>query len=173
MRYRRGSAFVWLIGCLGAAGCVSADEAEGPTEPRELRSETQSVSFDEVEGATTPLSGITDSERLVIRSMGSWSAFWSRLHANITPEPDLPSIDFERQLVIAAAMGLRSTGGYGIRVEEVSRTGEDIEVVVVESSPGPGCLTTQAFTAPATAIAVALPVGNVEFVEEAKTHECS
>jgi len=87
--------------------------------------------------------------------------------------PDPPSIDFESDEIIAATMGQRSTGGYAIRIEEISRRGDDLEVVIVETSPGRGCLTTQALTSPATAVSVARPPGVVEFVEETETRGCS
>ena len=103
----------------------------------------------------------------------SWVTFWTRLHANISPEPPAPIVDFDNWVVVAATMGQRATGGYAIRIEEITRVGDDLRVVVLETSPGPTCLTTQAFSAPATAVSVPRPVGNVDFVGEAETSNCS
>ncbi len=172
MKITRGPVLCLLIGCLGAGGCVNADGAEQPTEPQELRAESEPVSFDPVEEASSFMSAITDRRRLVIDEPEEWVDFWAELNANIAPTPDAPAMDFDSHVVIAATMGQKPTGGYAIRIEEVSRTGEDLRVVVVETSPGAGCITTQALTAPATAVTVARPVGDVEFVEESEAEDC-
>jgi len=162
-----------LIGCLGGGGCVSADGGEQLTESQELRADREDVAFDPVEGASSFVSGITDRRRLVIDEPEEWSDFWAELSANVAPTPDPPSLDFGSQVVIAATMGQRPTGGYFIRIEGVSRAGAELRVVVVETSPAADCLTTQAFTAPSTAVTVPRPVGEVDFVEEAETRDCS
>ena len=173
MQITRGLIRYLLIGSLGVGGCVNADGAEQPTEPQELRAQSEPVSFDPVEEASSFVSGIPDRRRVLIDGPEEWAGFWAELSANLVPTPDAPDIDFESHVVIAATMGLKPTGGYAIRIKEVSRTGDDLRVVVVETSPGVGCITTQAFTAPATAVTVDRPVGEVEFVEEAETQDCS
>lgn len=172
MQIRRGSVLCLLMGSLATGGCVNAGEAEQPTEPQELRAESEPVSFDPVDEASGLYSGIADRRRLVIDSPGEWEDFWAELSANIAPRPDVPAVDFGSHVVIAATMGERPTGGHTIRIEEITRTGDDLRVVVVETSPGVGCVTTQAFTAPATVVTVPRPVGEVEFVEEAETEDC-
>lgn len=173
MQITRGPVLCLLIGSLGVGGCVNADGAEQPTEPQELRAENEPVSFDPVEEAASFMSGIQDRRRLVIDEPEEWADFWAELNAHIAPTPDAPAVDFDSYVVIAATMGLQPTGGYAIEIKEVSRTGDDLRVVVVETSPGVGCITTQAFTAPATAVTVERPAGDVEFVEEAETRDCS
>lgn len=172
MQITRGPAIWLMIGCLGASGCVDADGADGFTEPDQLRAEYEPVSFEPVEEVNSLVSGIEDRRRLVIDEGEEWTEFWAELNAILTPTPDAPAIDFDSRVVITATMGLQPTGGYAIRVEEVSRMGDELRVVVVETSPGVGCITTQAFTAPATAITVARPVGDVEFVEQTETEDC-
>lgn len=160
-----------LIG-LTAGGCES-QEGTNPAEPPQVQAETQAVSFDEVEGATSYLSGIVDRRRLVIEDSGAWSDFWAELQANLAPRPKLPAVDFDARAVVAATMGQRSTGGYAIRIEDITREGGRTRVVVVETSPGAACLTSQAFTAPATAVTVSLPIGEVEFIERTEKNDCS
>ncbi len=52
-----------------------------------------------------------------------------------------PAVDFSRDIVIVAAAGQRATGGNAIAVERVNRTGDGLAVEVVETNPGPGCMT--------------------------------
>ena len=157
------------IVCFGGGGCASADQ---PLEPQELRSGSQEVSFDTVEGANTLDGGITDRRRLVIDDRKGWVDFWSELYANIVPRPDPPSIDFDKYVVVAATMGQRRTGGSAIRIEGIWQVGDQSRVLVIETSPGALCVTIQALTAPATVVVVPRPLGEVEFVEETETGDC-
>ncbi len=171
MRMLWKSALSLLI-CTASGACGSPSGAD-LLEPSNVQAEEQEVSYDEVEEAKSFLSGITDRRRLVIEDPEAWSQFWAELQSMVVPKPDPPAVDFSTHVVVAATMGQRATGGYSIRIDRVSRLGATTEVVVVETAPGVACLTTQALTAPATAITVARPVGDVEFVERAETDECT
>jgi hypothetical protein len=172
MQGMRGPVLCSLVVFLGGGGCVSADGVEQPEEPQEVRAEGEPVSFDPVEEVRSFMSGIPDRRRLLIDEPEEWAGFWAELNANLVPTPDLPSVNFDSHVVIAATMGRKPTGGYAIRIEEVRRTGDDLRVVVAETSPGAGCITIQAFTAPATAVTVPRPVGELEFVERTETEDC-
>jgi hypothetical protein len=95
-------------------------------------------------------SGITTPARLVIRDDSAYANFWTSLGAGARP-----AVDFSRDIVIVAAAGQRATGGNAIAVERVTRTGDGLAVEVVESNPGPGCMTTQALTQPVDVVVVA------------------
>src|SRR6185437_351142 len=95
-------------------------------------------------------SGITAPARLIIREDSSYARLWSELGAGARP-----SVDFTRDIVIAAAAGQRSTGGYSIAVERVTRSGPGLAIEVVESTPGAGCSTAQTVTQPVDVVVVA------------------
>ncbi len=148
-------------------------------EPRETALDTEvippgatSVPFDRIEWSITPVSGIRDRRRLVIRDAEDWSSYWDELHATLIPTPQPPALDFSGRMVIAATLGRRATGGHTVTITEVFQNGEDLFVVVLETSPGPGCLTTQALGAPAVAVSVPRIGGEVTFVEQTETLDC-
>ena len=120
-----------------------------------------------------PYSGFDERSRRIIRTTGAWEEAWEQLHEGRSPMPERPAVDFESSMVILAAMGSRPTGGHDIEVESVHRHGESLFVVVRETSPGDGCIVTQAFTAPTTAVRIPRADGDVEFVEEETVNECS
>jgi len=155
-----------------ASGACGSTIGTDPLEASNVQTDEQQVSFEEVEGTTSFLSGISDRRRLVIEDQDAWLQFWAELQAMVTPVPEPPAVDFSTHVVIAATMGQRATGGYSIRIDDISRAGERTRVIVVETAPGPTCLTTQAFTAPATAVTVSRPAGTVEFVERNETDSC-
>lgn len=123
---------------------------------------------------TDSYSGIDDARRLVIRDAGTWQAVWAEVVGQRTPVPEPPSVDFARDMVILAAMGRRGTGGYAIAIDEVSAEGGagELRVVVRETAPGPGCMTTQALSAPVTAVRVPQTDDAVTFIERTETFAC-
>ena len=151
--------------CGGSAGSQ-------PLEPSQLQSDLEPISFQEIPGGAVTTSGILERRRLTIEDAGTWSAVWADLHATSLPQPEAPAVDFDEAWIVVAAMGQRPTGGYGIRISEISREGEKVLVKVVETAPGTSCFTSQAFTAPATAVAVQGPMGDVEFIESTEWHDC-
>lgn len=119
-------------------------------------------------------SDIGERTRRLIDSSSEWEAFWAAAHEGRTPTPETPSIDFDRNVVVAAAMGGRPTGGYTIGIEEVARSGDTLYARVRETSPGDGCTLTQAITHPLQAVRVpASDVSVLITVERTSTHDCS
>lgn len=116
--------------------------------------------------------GFVQRDRLVIRDAEAWSQFWNQAHSNVMPQPSVPSIDFTRNMVVAATMGSRGSGGYSIRIDPVYAADDALYVVVEERSPGAGCVTTAAITAPAAAVRIPRAGGSVSFVERSETFNC-
>ena len=113
-------------------------------------------------------SGVKGSRRLVIRDPKTWAAFWSELGAGVRPE-----VDFGRDLVIAVASGERSSGGHQIAVQQVTRNGGVLRIEVVDTSPGPDCMTTSALTQPVDVVVV--PADGVKgwsFIDRKATNAC-
>lgn len=117
--------------------------------------------------------GLDERRRQVVRDSAAWADVWRQLYESRSPVPERPTVDFGRSMVIVAAMGSRPTGGYGIGVESVHLDGETLYVVLRETSPGDGCMVTQALTAPTTAVRVPRVDGDVEFVEKETVRDCS
>jgi hypothetical protein len=56
--------------------------------------------------------------------------------------------------IVFIGMGLKATGGFSIEVEQVERIGSEIHIKVIETSPGPDDMVTQALTNPFVLIQV-------------------
>lgn len=163
---------VVVVGVLtGAVALMGAacDEDDGPTVPSQAV-EIPAQDVDTLLAETA--SGVADRQRLVLRSASEWNAFWAEAHADRSPAPDAPAVDFERSTVIAAAMGSRPSGGYRIGIEEVHHTDDALWVVVRETAPGDSCVTTGVLTHPVTAVRVPWTGGEVRFVEREAVQEC-
>ena len=112
--------------------------------------------------------GIGESRRLVIRDANTWAAFWSELGVG-----DRPAVDFTRDVVVAVAAGQQPTGGYEIAVNNVTEHAGELTVEVLETTPGPNCMTSAVLTQPVDV--VVLPAVNVRgwsFIEKKNVRGC-
>ena len=175
MMWRRAATLLAAMAVLAACESSVAVEVlleNGETIPAVPDGAT-AVAFGEVEEASTSVSAIMDRERLVITDATAWEAYWARFSGSVAPMPPVPAVDFATERVVTAAMGTQPTGGYSINVPSVQGDGQGIYVVVRETSPGPGCIVTQALTAPAVAVTVPADERPVLFVEESVVVDCS
>jgi len=151
---------------LGALACTQEGVVGTPeTAPQLSDEQVQTV-------IRTSQSGLNERTRTVLRSQEAWEEAWSGAFAPFSPTPAVPPLDFDSRMVVLAAMGGRSTGGFSIEITSVRREGEDFHVEVREVRPGPRCFVTQAVTAPVHAVAVPRVGGTVHFVETEVTRDC-
>jgi hypothetical protein len=112
--------------------------------------------------------GIGESRRLVIRDANAWAEFWSELGTG-----DRPAIDFTKAVVVAVAAGQRPSGGYEIAVNQVRQTDGELAVEVLETSPGPNCITSSSPTQPADVVVVPVVAPRSwSFSERKETRGC-
>lgn len=69
-------------------------------------------------------------------------------------DPQVPKVDFSKERIVALFMGEKSSGGYAIKVKNVSEKGGKIYVVVEETKPGSGDIVTMSFTSPFTIVKI-------------------
>jgi protease stability complex PrcB-like protein len=122
-------------------------------------------------GPRTARSGFTSPERAVLRDAGAWQAFWSRMNAGLDPAPEAPAIDFAHEMVLAAALGTRPTGGYDVAIE-AALDGASLHARVTETRPGMGCMTTQALTSPVALVRVPRTDAQVAWSDRVQTRDC-
>lgn len=121
---------------------------------------------------TAGYSGIRERQRRVIRTSSDWEAFWIAFHGPVEPMPTPPAVNFAERMVLVAAMGQRPTGGYGIEIGSVYAADGKLLARVEERSPDSNCGTTQALTAPVTAVVIPRSSATVEFQDRALTVSC-
>ena len=113
--------------------------------------------------------------RLVIRDRDEWRDVWKALNEPVMPSlpmPRLPEIDFSREMVVVVAMGQRPTLGYNIVVDRAHEIDDQLEVVVISTSPGHNCILGQMVTAPLEIAVLPRTEVSVVFKETEVVHEC-
>ena len=93
-------------------------------------------------------SGIKEERGVVIREAQAWRNFWEEHVAGRYPKPELPFVDFVREMVIGYFLGERPTGGYVVEVEEIWVMEGKVSVRVGVRSPPPGDPVIQVLTQP-------------------------
>lgn len=112
--------------------------------------------------------GIGESRRLVIRDANAWADFWSELGIG-----DRPEVDFTKAVVVAVAAGQRPSGGYEIAVDRVGQAAGELTVQVVETTPGPNCMSDSSLTQPVDVVVVpAVAPRSWSFVERKEVRDC-
>lgn len=129
-----------------------------------LRAEPYSFTFN---------SGLDAPARLVIRDRSEWQSVWNQMHARSSPQPTLPEFDFTRSMIVVAAMGSRSSGGYMILLEGANEDATGgVTIRVRSTSPRSNCVVTAAFTEPVDVASMPLHPGPVRFSERSVTTDC-
>ena len=81
-----------------------------------------------------------------------WSVFWAKYFKNFRTVSEVPAIDFDNYIVIAALDATRGGGGYSIEIKEItmgaSSEGRPFKVVLELQQAGSAAVTTSAMTRP-------------------------
>lgn len=134
--------------------------------------ETGAVSGGELKFETIAISNYFDEQTqksdFVIKDQSEWIPILQKISVEL-PAP----IDFSRDMVIAVFQGEKSTGGYSIEIDRIIEKENSIEVSVLETSPGPGCMVTQAFTSPYHVVKIKKSDKEVKFKIAEAVNDCN
>jgi hypothetical protein len=132
--------------------------------PEPAQEKGESVSFSTVDKGTS--SGFTVPLQMFVSSEKDWADTWEkRLGASKRPRP---SVDFAKEVVIVAALGMKDSGGYSIEVSKIVRTKDDVQVIVRIGSPPEGAKPGGGPTSPFVLVKIKKPDKPVTFKEEEK-----
>ncbi len=83
--------------------------------------------------------------RFVVRDQAEWEEQWRRITPNLydgagrASQPPAPPVDFTREMILIAEMGLKGSHGFDLKIDRAVDRGSAIEAVVWHFSPGPSC----------------------------------
>lgn len=108
----------------------------------------------------------------VFHNESSWCAFWSEAFAHASPPP-CPAVDFPREVVVAVVT--QEGGCSHSEVDSIARLRRNsAEVLVTHFFPrrDSNCTCVASFWQAIEAVAVARPIGHVEFAHESIEFSC-
>ena len=159
-----------VVGLVGLCG-TSFERASAQPSPE--RGPIAVTRLRDGEGGFSTYTGVVDSVRVVVRDSANWRALWTRINRPFIPAPDLPPIDFSREMVVVAGLGKRPSGGYDIVIESVEQDSSGIEVALRRASPAPGCPVPAVMTQPLDVARIPASVLRVRFRERSVVVPCS
>jgi len=80
-------------------------------------------------------------------------------------------VDFKSAQVLVSSVGEKPTGGYSVSVTKMEEYPDNVLVTVIQTIPGPGCITTQGKTYPFEFVIVP-SLKAIEIFERQKIEEC-
>jgi hypothetical protein len=173
----RHRAWVAWVALLAIVACRPAADGSAPPDAPVSRGPTQSESVPLVRLGPGDLpflqnSGLRDSLRTVIRDQAAFAELWARMYAPYGERPPVPDVDFDREMIVAAALGTRSSGGYAIYLDSATIAGDALVVHVRRVRPGSTCGATGALTEPVDLARAPRDARPVRFVEHSEVRQC-
>lgn len=108
-------------------------------------------------------SGLHNAENAVIRDSDALRKLWTGIHQIRMPAPELPKIDFGRQMVLAVAIGPQPNGCYGVGIDSVAVAGDALVVNYKTQRPAADAACTQAVVSPVALVVVDRNEAKVNF----------
>jgi hypothetical protein len=134
-----------LLALLVVGACIG-DGGQGATEQEPAAAPAEAVSFEVVVDEAT--CGLSEPVRQVVQDQEAWARLWERLHRPVEPAPELPEVDFSREMLIAVATGNRRSSGFDISVHGITVQQDAVEVTVHETCPARGAMVGMVLTQP-------------------------
>jgi hypothetical protein len=108
--------------------------------------------------------GFEKPSELVIATDSAWRSLWDLFTQFRTPRPPLPQIDFQKDVLIAAGLGQRSSACCTIAIDTVLQFADSLQALVRESYPEGLCASGAVLTRPTVIVRTAKSRGPVRFV---------
>ncbi len=95
----------------------------------------------------------------VITNRKDWEDLWKKHVSIIVPQPLVPDVDFDSQVVAVVFAGEKPTSGYRILLKDVSFKGTDVVVTYRQIDPPANSFILQVITQPFLMLKVQKPSG--------------
>jgi hypothetical protein len=134
---------VWKIAPLAAVAIVAG---MGCSQGNQENLRGESVEFAVLEQGTH--SGIQTKRFETIKDNSAFRSLWLAHTTGTSPAPPMPELDFSKEMVIAAFVGMKNTGGYILNISGIESKNERLEVNLLLRQPSPDCIVPETLTQP-------------------------
>ena len=115
---------------------------------------------------------IDEKKQVVVKNDAEYRKIWDEVYMNLDQMPRIPDVDFEKYTVVAVFMGIQKSGGFDIKITNISGNDEKLIVDVTETSPGVNCMVTDAITKPYEFVKIKKTDKKIEFKIYNTTKDC-
>ena len=143
---------------------LDAQDEKKSDKKEEEEKEEVIVNYEVIQQGT--YSGKRDAIAQVITTQQDWEQLWKQHVSVLVPQPPVPEIDFETEVVAAIFAGEKKTGGYATVIKKVSAELNDVVVRYKLTEPQPNSFTIQVITQPYVMLKMDKPTGTVRLLKE-------
>lgn len=158
------SFFTIFILIFGLAIGVIADEKKSKDENEEQTQTMPTISYEVLLEGT--YSGIREPLQKVISTNEEWEDLWRKHVSIIVPQPPVPEVDFENNVVAAIYMGEKNKSGYQVLLKEVVPEGKDVILRYKIVEPPENSFTLMVLTQPFILVKIPKPEGTVQLTQQ-------
>ena len=102
-----------------------------------------------------------------------WENLWLELYSGHVPVPEVPTVNFTSEMLIAVFQGERGSSGYLTNITRIIMTDSYYVVYVDETHPGEDCILLTVMTYPYQIVKISDPLNlPIRFVYNIIIHEC-
>ena len=166
------AATAFLLGACSGEEEASRGPAPSPQSSPSAPVNGPPMAFDTIEAGEQSGISAERPQLLKIETEAEWEEFWSRHRANVTPLPPPPSVDFSREMVIAAVDGQEPSGGYRFEITAIEDNGSRLIVRVNKRVPGESCIVTEVITQPFHIVRLAKSDLELDLILSEETYGC-
>lgn len=160
------SIFVFLF-VLAINSNLTAEEKKSKDEEEEQTQTMPTISYEILLEGT--FSGIKEPLQKVVTTNEEWEELWKKHVSVIVPQPPVPEVDFENNVVAALFAGEKMKSGYQIRLKEVVPQGKDVIIRYKMVEPPQNSFTLTVLTQPFIFIKIPKPEGTVQMTQQEAT----
>jgi len=135
---------------------------EKPAQQTQTAPQTQevvAVNYEVIQQGT--YSGMKESFAGVIKNKKDWQDLWKKHVGLIVPQPPLPEVNFDNEVVAAIFAGEKRTSGYQILPQEIKTEGNDVVLRYRQTEPPANSFTLQVLTQPHLMIKIQKPKNGI------------
>tara|TARA_R110001592_G_scaffold32788_1_gene114484 strand:- start:1133 stop:1603 length:471 start_codon:yes stop_codon:yes gene_type:complete len=133
-------------------------------------STTEAITFKSIQKNSN--SGFEELTTEVITSQSELEKTWKQAWSRFSDAPEIPKIDFTQKQVILVALGMKNNGGFGLEIENITQTKNEISVNYIEIRPDANCINSQAIVFPFELIEIEKTAKKVVFKSTEKIIDC-
>jgi len=154
-----------LVGALGLSGCHTPKNTvpalEDTVKEEVYKTQRKFETIDKGEYC-----GHESSGEYVIKNVKNWENLWGQIISISFPKPEVPEINFEKDMVLGVFVGTIPTGGYSIEISKIVEKDSCLEVYIQGKTPEMGDRVTMALTQPYHLVRTAKTDKEVKYIRE-------
>lgn len=116
--------------------------------------------------------GFNEKINKVITSQIELDKVWEAAFVNYAIKEKTPVVDFKTHTVVLVALGEQNSGGSEIKIDQITESKEGLNISILNTKAGKGCVTTDVITYPYQIVQIEKTGKKISFTSTEKVIDC-